>query len=153
MTLIIGDTAPSFKTTNQDGKEVSLSDFTGKNKVILYFYPRDNTPGCTAEACSLRDGFHELTSRGFVVLGVSGDSMASHQKFKNAKELPFDLLMDEDHAIATLYGTWGLKKFMGREFMGIIRKTFIISEDGKIERIFDKVQTKDHFNQILKSYE
>lgn len=150
--LNLMDKAPDFVTTNQDGVEVRLSDFIGKKKVVLYFYPKDNTPGCTAEACSLRDGYSELLRRGFVVLGVSGDSAASHIKFRHGKELPFDLLMDQDHAIALLYGTWAKKKFMGREYMGILRTTFVIDLEGRIERIFDKVQTKDHFNQIINTY-
>lgn len=125
----------------------------GQNKkIILYFYPKDNTPGCTAQACSLRDGYAQLVREGFVVIGVSPDSAESHQKFIEKKSLPFTLLSDADHTVAKAYGTWGLKKFMGREYMGILRNTFIINPEGIIEKIFDKVDTKDHFNQILKSY-
>lgn len=125
----------------------------GQNKkIILYFYPKDNTPGCTAQACALRDGYAQLVREGFVVIGVSPDSAESHQKFIEKKSLPFTLLSDADHTVAKAYGTWGLKKFMGREYMGILRNTFIINPEGIIEKIFDKVDTKDHFNQILKSY-
>lgn len=147
------DKAPDFVTTNQDGKEIRLSDFMGKKRVVIYFYPRDNTPGCTAEACSLRDGYSELLKHGFIVLGVSGGSADSHIKFRQGKKLPFDLLMDEDHAIATLYGTWAKKKFLGKEYMGIIRATYVIDLQGNIERVFDKVKTTDHFNQIINTYQ
>lgn len=149
--LTIGDKAPDFKGFDQDGEPVALSSFKGK-KLILYFYPKDNTPGCTAEACSLRDGYSELLKRGFTVVGVSPDSGKSHQKFIESKKLPFRLIADTDHAIASAYGVWGMKKFMGREYMGILRTTFVIDENGIIEKIFDKVDTKDHYNQIVNSY-
>lgn len=149
--LSVGDKAPSFRAENQSGEMIALEDFVGK-KVILYFYPKDNTSGCTAEACSLRDGYRELTDMGFVVVGVSPDSVKSHVGFINKHSLPFTLLSDADHAIAENYGTWGLKKFMGREYYGIIRKTFIIDQNGVIEKIFDKVDTKKHFEQISDSY-
>ena len=152
--LKAGDKAPEFKAEDQNGQTVSLSGIlAGGKKVILYFYPKDNTPGCTAEACSLRDGYSELLKRGFVVLGVSGDSEASHRKFIEKHELPFTLLVDADHKIAEAYGTWGEKKFMGRTYMGMIRTTFIIGTDGVIEKVFEKVDTKNHFEQILESYE
>lgn len=152
--LKAGDKAPEFTAENQAGNSVSLARVLAEGKkVILYFYPKDNTPGCTAEACSLRDGYSELLRRGFTVLGVSGDSAASHRKFIEKHQLPFTLLVDTDHKIAEAYGTWGEKKFMGRTYMGMIRTTFIIGTDGVIEKVFEKVDTKDHFGQILKSYE
>lgn len=152
--LKAGDKAPEFTAENQAGNSVSLAGVLAEGKkVILYFYPKDNTPGCTAEACSLRDGYSELLRRGFTVLGVSGDSAASHRKFIEKHQLPFMLLVDTDHKIAEAYGTWGEKKFMGRTYMGMIRTTFIIGTDGVIEKVFEKVDTKDHFGQILKSYE
>ncbi|WP_417153222.1 thioredoxin-dependent thiol peroxidase [Rikenella microfusus] len=152
--LKTGDKAPDFAAQDQDGKVVSLADvLAGGKSVILYFYPKDNTPGCTAEACSLRDGYSELSKKGFVVLGVSADSAASHAKFIEKYGLPFTLLVDADHRIAEAYGTWGEKKFMGRTYMGMIRTTFIIGTDGVIAQVFDKVKTKDHFGQILEWYE
>lgn len=148
--LKTGDKAPDFRAADQNGNIVSLSGLRAEGKrVILYFYPKDNTPGCTAEACSLRDGYAELLKRGFVVVGVSADSVASHLKFREKHELPFTLLADVDHAIAEAYGTWGEKRFMGRTYMGMIRTTFVIGADGVIERVFEKVDTKRHFEQIL----
>lgn len=147
----VGDIAPAFKGVDQDDKEISLSDYKGK-KVVLYFYPKDNTPGCTAEACSLRDGYAELKKMGFEVIGVSGDSTASHRKFIAKHTLPFTLLADTDRAIALAYGVYSEKVFCGRKCMGIVRTTFIIDENGKIEKIFDKVKTKEHFIQIVDSY-
>ena len=146
--LKIGDKAPLFTGTDQDGKSISLSDFRGR-KVILYFYPKDNTPGCTAEACSLRDGRAELQRMGFEVIGVSPDSVKSHQGFIAKHGLNFPLIADADKSIAAAYGVWGEKKFMGRTYMGILRTTFVIGPDGTIEKIFDKVNTKDHFTQIV----
>jgi len=151
MELKIADKAPAFEALDQDGNKVSSGDYKGK-KIILYFYPKDNTTGCTAEACSLRDGYPQLIGQGFVVLGVSTDSSTSHRKFMDKHSLPFTLLVDSDHKIAEAYGTWGEKKMMGRTYMGMIRTTFVIDGDGKIEKIFTKVDTKDHFNQILDSY-
>ena len=150
--LKIGDKAPLFTGTDQDGKSISLSDFRGR-KVILNFYPKDNTPGCTAEACSLRDGRAELQRMGFEVIGVSPDSVKSHQGFIAKQGLNFTLLADTDKKIAEAYGVWGEKKFMGRTFMGILRTTFVIDEQGVIEKIFDKVRTKDHFEQIVEAYQ
>ncbi|MFI3262055.1 MAG: thioredoxin-dependent thiol peroxidase [Rikenellaceae bacterium] len=147
--LKVGDSAPDFKGTLQDGREVTLSDYSDK-KLILYFYPKDSTPGCTAQACSLRDGREELKNLGFEVLGVSPDSIKRHLNFIEKQNLNFDLVADEDHSIAEKYGVWALKKMMGKEYMGIVRTTFII-EDGKITNIFDKVKTKVHFEQILES--
>ena len=150
--LKIGDKAPLFTGTDQDGKSISLSDFRGR-KVILYFYPKDNTPGCTAEACSLRDGRAELQRMGFEVIGVSPDSVKSHQGFIAKHGLNFPLIADADKSIAAAYGVWGEKKFMGRTYMGILRPTFVIGPDGTIEKIFDKVNTKDHFTQIVEAYQ
>ena len=150
--LKIGDKAPLFTGTDQDGKSISLSDFRGR-KVILYFYPKDNTPGCTAEACSLRDGRAELQRMGFEVIGVSPDSVKSHQGFIAKHGLNFPLIADADKSIAAAYGVWGEKKFMGRTYMGILRTTFVIGPDGTIEKFFDKVNTKDHFTQIVEAYQ
>lgn len=147
----IGERAPDFVGRSEDGREVKLSDYKGK-KLILYFYPKDSTSGCTAEACSLRDGFEELRTMGFEVVGVSPDSADSHRKFIAKESLPFKLIADTDHAVAEAYGAWGQKKFMGREYMGIIRQTFVINERGVVEKIFDKVDTKNHFTQIVDSY-
>lgn len=147
----IGEKAPDFKGVTQDNKEISLADYKNK-KVILYFYPRDNTAGCKAEACSLRDGYTQLMKMGFVVVGVSADSVASHKKFAEKNELPFDLIADTEKEILTAYGVWGEKKMCGKTYMGIIRKTFVIDQDGNIEKVFVKVNTKDHFNQIVESY-
>ena len=144
--------APLFTLPDQNGHPVSLSDFAGK-KVVLYFYPRDNTPGCTAEACSLRDGRAELQRMGFEVIGVSPDSVKSHQGFIAKHGLNFPLIADADKSIAAAYGVWGEKKFMGRTYMGILRTTFVIGPDGTIEKIFDKVNTKDHFTQIVEAYQ
>lgn len=149
----LNDIAPQFESVDQNDQPVSLSTLIAeRKKIILYFYPKDSTPGCTAEACSLRDGYSELVKQGFVVLGVSPDTTASHRKFIDKQSLPYTLLSDPDHTIAEAYGAWGPKKFMGKEYVGILRKTFIINLEGRIERIFEKVETKDHFNQILNSY-
>ncbi|MGJ3235438.1 thioredoxin-dependent thiol peroxidase [Marivirga sp.] len=150
MELNIGDKAPDFKAKDQDGNEIKLSDFKGK-KVILYFYPKDNTPGCTAQACNLRDNYEDLQKDGYVVLGVSQDSEKSHKKFIEKQGLPFPLIADEDHTVHNLYGTWGEKKMYGKTYMGTLRTTFIIDEEGKIEDIIQKVKTKDHTAQILNS--
>ncbi len=148
MQLQIGSKAPDFEVNDQDGNSVKLSDFRGK-KVVLYFYPKDNTPGCTAEACNLRDNYNELRKRGYEVLGVSKDSEKSHQKFIEKQNLPFRLLADTEKKIHDLYGTWVEKSMYGRKYMGTARKTFIIDENGKIENIIEKVKTKDHTAQIL----
>ena len=144
MALKRGDKAPEILGVDQAGKEIRLSDFAG-SKLILYFYPKDNTPGCTAEACSLRDGRDELREMGFEVVGVSPDSEKSHRGFIEKQGLNFTLLSDPDKVVAKAYGVWGEKKFMGRTFMGILRTTFVIDEKGMIERVLDKVRTKDHF--------
>ena len=144
----VGDPAPEFKSSDQYGKEISISHFKGK-KVILYFYPKDNTPGCTAEACNLRDNYGSLTAKGFVVIGVSADSAASHAKFQSKYTLPFYLIPDEEKKIITAYNAWGEKKLYGKSYEGILRKTYIIDEKSKILKIIEKVKTNDHANQIL----
>lgn len=143
-----GDTAPYFEGKIETGQTVSLNDYKGK-KLILFFYPKDLTPGCTAEACNLRDHYQELRDAGYELLGVSPDSEASHQKFIEKKNLPFHLLADTDKKVANAYGVWGPKKFMGRSYEGIHRTTFVIDENGKIGKIFTKVKTKEHAEQIL----
>ncbi|MBU1374064.1 MAG: thioredoxin-dependent thiol peroxidase [Bacteroidetes bacterium] len=148
--LKIGDTAPIFTANNQNGKPVSLGDFKGK-KVILYFYPKDNTPGCTAEACDFRDNYQSLTSKGFEVIGVSTDDEKSHQKFIAKYELPFTLLADTDKEIVEKYGVWVEKSMYGKSYMGIARKTFLIDEEGKIATIIDKVDTKNSSQQMLEA--
>ncbi len=148
MKLKPGDPAPDFEVNDQNGNKVRLSDFRGK-KVVLYFYPKDQTPGCTAQACNLRDHYDELQKAGYVVLGVSTDSEKSHQRFIEKQNLPFTLLADTDRKVHELYGTWVKKKLYGREYMGTARTTFIIDEKGIIEKIIDKVKTKDHTAQIL----
>lgn len=150
--LKIGDKAPAFEVPDQNGETKRLSDYAGK-KLILYFYPKDNTPGCTAEACSLRDGRTVLQEKGFEIVGVSPDTVQSHQRFIEKKELNFTLLSDPEHHLAEAYGVWGEKKFMGRVSMGILRTTFVIGADGVIEKIFEKVRTADHFEQILEAYQ
>ena len=149
--IVEGAKAPEFKGVNQKGETIQVSDFKGK-KVILYFYPKDDTPVCTAEACSLRDYYTELKEKGFEVIGVSADTSAKHEKFAAKYELPFHLIADTEKDVIESYGAWGLKKFMGREYEGIIRKTFVIDENGVIERLFEKVKTKAHAEQILESY-
>ncbi|MBT7825187.1 MAG: thioredoxin-dependent thiol peroxidase [Bacteroidetes bacterium] len=149
MKLKIGDMAPAIKANNQNGEEVNLLDFKGK-KVVLYFYPKDSTPGCTQEACNLRDNYNTLIKQGYVVLGVSPDGEKSHLKFIEKHELPFDLLADTEKKILSDYGVWGEKKMYGRTYMGVIRSTFVIDEEGKIEDIIEKVKVKDHTAQILK---
>lgn len=150
--LKIGDKAPAFEAPDQNGETKRLSDYAGK-KLILYFYPKDNTPGCTAEACSLRDGKAVLQEKGFEIVGVSPDTVQSHQRFIAKKELNFTLLSDPEHRVAEAYGVWSEKKFMGRVSMGILRTTFVIGADGVIEKVFEKVRTADHFQQILEAYE
>lgn len=146
-----GDQAPDFEALSQSGEKVSLSGLKGR-KVILYFYPRDNTPGCTLEAKSLRDGREELRKMGFEIIGVSPDSVRSHCGFAEKHSLGFVLLSDPDKKIAEAYGVWGEKKFMGRTVTGILRTTFIIDEAGRIERVIDKVDTKNHWQQIAGLY-
>ena len=144
------DPAPGFAAVDQYGKKINLSDFTGK-KLILYFYPKDNTPGCNAEACNLRDNHKILNEKGFEVVGVSADNENAHIKFTDKFELPFHLIPDTEKKIINDYGVWGPKKFMGREYDGIHRTTFVIDEKGTIEKIFTKVKTKEHSEQILEA--
>jgi peroxiredoxin Q/BCP len=146
--LKIGDKAPNFMSKNQIGEEIELKSYKGK-KVILYFYPRDNTPGCTAQACDLRDNKNLLNKENYIVLGVSSDSEKSHQNFIKKFDLNFDLISDEDKSVHKLYGTWVEKNMYGRKYMGTARNTFIIDEDGIIIDIITKVKTKEHSNQIL----
>ena len=148
MSLKIGDKAPDFTVNDQDGNPVSLSDYKGK-KVVLYFYPRDNTPGCTAEACNLRDNYSDLQSAGYEILGVSTDNEKSHQKFIEKQQLPFKLLADTEKNIHEKYGTWVEKSMYGRKYMGTARVTYLIDGDGNIENIIEKVKTKDHTAQII----
>lgn len=146
-----GMKAPDFKGTDQDGREIGLSDFAGK-KLVLYFYPKDNTPGCTAEACSLRDNYDELLEKGFAVIGVSADSERSHKGFAAKHSLPFPLIADTSKKIMDDYGVFGEKKLYGKIFLGVHRTTFIIDENGIVEKIISKVQTSDHARQIFKLY-
>ncbi|GAB3367139.1 thioredoxin-dependent thiol peroxidase [Arachidicoccus ginsenosidivorans] len=152
ITLKAGDKAPAFKGVDQDGNVISLSDFKGK-KVVLYFYPKDNTPGCTAQACNLRDNYDALTGLGYQVIGVSGDSVKSHKKFEQKFDLPFPLIADEDKVILNDYGVYGAKKFMGRSFLGIHRTTFLIDEKGIIKAIITKPETKNQAQQVLDTWE
>lgn len=146
----IGNLAPAFALPDQHGNTVSLKDFRGSKNVVLYFYPKAMTPGCTVQACGLRDAAKELARYDAVALGVSPDPVARLQKFVDKQKLNFTLLADEDHAVAENYGCWGLKKFMGREFMGLLRTTFIIGKDGKLRHIMAKVNTKTHHDDVLK---
>jgi peroxiredoxin Q/BCP len=146
--LTEGTIAPDFTLEADGGGEVSLSDYRGK-KVVLYFYPKDNTPGCTTEACNFRDDYSRIIAAGAAVLGVSPDSIKSHDKFKLKLSLPFALLSDPDHRVAEMYGAWGEKKMRGKTYMGIIRSTFIIDEEGKIIKVFPKVKVKDHSQEVL----
>ncbi len=145
----IGKMPPAFSLKNQKGKTIKLRDFKGKKNVVLYFYPKAMTPGCTVQACGIRDSKKELAKLKTVVLGVSIDAVERLQKFEDKQELNFDLLSDEDHAIASKYGVWGKKKFMGKEFMGIKRMTFIIGQDGKLKHIMEKVNTKTHHDDVI----
>jgi peroxiredoxin Q/BCP len=150
--LKVGDKAPDFKATNQAGEIISLADFSGK-KLILYFYPKDNTPGCTTESCNFRDNYQSLIHKGFEVVGVSVDSEASHQRFSKKHNLPFHLLVDEDKKIVQDYQVWGEKNLYGMKYMGTKRTTYVISESGIIEHIITKVKNKDASQQILDLYE
>ena len=146
-----GDKAPDFKGVIENGSEVSLANYLGK-KLVLYFYPKDNTPGCTAQACNLTENQELLKNKGFEILGVSADSAKKHQNFISKYDLGFSLIADENKEVIKAYQVWGPKKFMGKEYDGIHRTTFIINEQGNIERVFTKVKTKEHANQILESY-
>lgn len=147
--LKIGDIAPEINAVDQFGNPVDLSSLRG-SKVVIYFYPKDNTPGCTAEACNLRDNYEYLLKNGYKVIGISADNEASHKKFTEKFQLPFPLIADVEKKIIMDYGVWGQKKFMGKTFDGILRTTFIIDEEGKIKEIIEKVDTKNHTNQIIK---
>lgn len=148
LTLKEGDKAPTFTTATSGGGKISLADFKGQN-VILYFYPKDDTPGCTKEACSFRDHFEEFRQRGAVVLGVSTDSVKSHDRFVEKFKLPFALLADDDKKIVQNYGVWGEKTFMGRKYLGTHRVTFLIGPDGKIKKIWPKVKPDEHVAEVL----
>jgi len=149
MNLTLGSPAPNFSANNQNGETKSLSHYAGK-KLVLYFYPKDDTPGCTAEACSLRDNYQDLIAKGYAILGVSPDNEAKHQKFIAKYNLPFDLLADTDNAVALAYGVWVEKSMYGRKYMGIARTTFVIDEHGNLAEIIEKVDTKNHASQIVK---
>ena len=150
-TLVTGNKAPDFKGLDQNGNEIKLADFKGK-KLIVFFYPKDNTPGCTAEACNLKDNHTLLQEKGFEIIGVSADSQKKHQGFIAKYELPFPLIADEDKIMLNQFEVWGPKKFMGKEYDGIHRTTFVIDEKGAIEHVIQKVKTKDHAAQILSLY-
>ena len=147
--LQVGDTAPDFSLPASTGKTVSLQDYLGKKRVVLYFYPKDNTSGCTKEACSFRDNLQNIEVKDTVVLGVSPDSLKSHDKFIEKYDLNFPLLSDQEHKVAKVYGAWGEKKMYGKTYMGMIRKTFVIGKDGKLEHVFHKVKAAEHGEEIL----
>lgn len=149
ITLKKGDKAPDFSGVDQDGNKHSLADYKGK-KLVVFFYPKANTPGCTAEACDLRDNFERFKANNYELLGVSADSQKAQGKFKDKYEFPFPLIADEDKAVINAFGVWGPKKFMGREYDGIHRTTFVIDENGIIDEVIEKVKTKVHAEQILK---
>ena len=146
-----GNAAPDFTATNTNGETVRLKDLRGK-KVVLYFYPKDDTPGCTKEACSFRDSFAQFRKQGIEVIGVSTDSEASHKRFTTKYKLPFTLLADTDHSIADAYGVYGEKKFMGRTYMGVKRMTFLIDEKGKVRKVFEKVKPEEHAREVLEAF-
>lgn len=147
-TLKEGDKVPEFSAKDQDGNTINLSDYSGR-KLIVFFYPKANTPGCTAEACNLRDNYKSLQDAGYELLGVSADSQKQQSNFKSKYDFPFPLLADEDHTVLNVFGVWGPKKFMGRQYDGIHRKTFLINEEGTVSKVIDKVKTKDHAAQLL----
>jgi len=148
MPLAAGNKAPEFTLMNESGQEFRLSDYIGKT-VLLYFYPKDDTPGCTKEACNFRDDYSEYDKAGVTILGISPDTSKSHAKFKAKYELPFTLLADPDHQIASLYGVWGRKKLMGREYDGILRTTFLIGPDSRIIKVFENVKPAEHSVEVL----
>lgn len=149
--LVIGAKAPDFLGTDQDGQQRKLSDYHGK-KLILFFYPKADTPGCTAESCNLRDNYQMLVDKGFAILGVSADKVSSQKKFSEKYTFQYPLIADTEKIIIKAYGAWGTKKFMGKVYDGIFRYTFVIDENGLLEKIFTKVETKNHAEQILKEY-
>ena len=146
--LKVGDKVPDFSANDQDGNTINLRDYKGKS-LVVFFYPKADTPGCTAEACNLRDNYKELKDKGFELLGVSADSEKKQTNFKKKYNFPFPLLADEDHTVINTFGVWGPKKFMGREYDGIHRTTFVINGEGVVEKVIDKVKTKDHATQLL----
>ncbi|GLU45049.1 thioredoxin-dependent thiol peroxidase [Allomuricauda sp. NBRC 101325] len=146
--LKVGDKVPEFSAKDQDGNTINLSDYKGK-KLVVFFYPKANTPGCTAEACNLRDNYAELQAQGFEILGVSADSEKKQSNFRDKFEFQYPLLADEDHTVINTFGVWGPKKFMGKEYDGIHRTTFVIDGNGVVEKVIDKVNTKDHAAQLL----
>ncbi len=146
--LNIGDKMPTFSVTDQDGNLVTNETLQGK-KTVIYFYPKDSTPGCTAEACNLRDNYHSFLAQGYQVFGVSKDSAASHRKFIEKYDLPFPLLADTTTEMLQAFGAWGEKKFCGRTYMGVLRMTFVFDENGILQRVIDKVDTKNHTSQLL----
>ena len=148
ITLKAGDKAPAFSGNDQNGKKISLSDYNGK-KLVLYFYPEDDTPTCTIQACNLRDNYSLLKQKGFEILGVSPDDMKKHKKFENKYDLPFVLIADTTHIILKKYGVWDMKKMFGREYMGVLRTTFLINEKGDIRKIFTKPKNKVHAEEII----
>ena len=151
-TLKVGDKVPNFTSTDQDGNTIQFNDYQGK-KLVVFFYPKASTPGCTVEACNLRDNFELLKEKGFELLGVSADNQKRQTNFRNKYNFPFPLLADENKEVINTFGVWGLKKFMGREYDGIHRKTFLIDEKGFVIRVIDKVKTKSHASQILEENE
>lgn len=151
MALHEGDKAPVFKGVDQNGKNISLADYKGK-KVVLYFYPKDDTPGCTAQSCNLRDNYTSLLKKGFEVIGISADSVKSHKKFEQKFSLPFPLVADEDQKIVNQYGVWGEKQMFGNYYMGIIRTTFLIDEKGKIKKIITKPDVENHTEEVLQAW-
>ena len=151
-TLKVGDKVPNFTSTDQDGNPIQLNDYQGK-KLVVFFYPKASTPGCTVEACNLRDNFELLKEKGFELLGVSADNQKRQTNFRNKYNFPFPLLADENKEVINTFGVWGLKKFMGREYDGIHRKTFLIDEKGFVMKVIDKVKTKSHASQILEENE
>jgi len=151
-TLKVGDKVPNFKSIDQDGNTIQFNEYQGK-KLVVFFYPKASTPGCTVEACNLRDNFELLKEKGFELLGVSADNQKRQTNFRNKYNFPFPLLADESKEVINTFGVWGLKKFMGREYDGIHRKTFLIDEKGFVMRVIDKVKTKSHASQILEENE
>ncbi len=151
ITLKEGDKAPAFAAKDQNDRDISLNMFRDK-KVVLYFYPKDDTPGCTVQACNLRDNYSELIKQGYVVIGVSADDVNSHKKFETKFNLPFPLVADDKQVISQEYGVWGEKQMFGKKFMGIIRTTFLIDEEGKIKKVIDKPDTEHHTEQVMEAW-
>jgi peroxiredoxin Q/BCP len=149
--LKLGNQLPNFSTTDQNGKSINASDLIGK-KLVVYFYPKDNTPGCTAQACNIRDNYETLLANEIQILGVSADSLKSHQSFATKYELPFSLILDESKEVINLFGVWGEKKFMGKVYDGIHRTTFLFNEEGKLISLIEKPNTKNHVEEILKEF-